>query len=176
MIKLNMNSHRIIVFLLCLAASLPLFLVDGCGKKEKQKEVKPVTYAVNKAKQAPVEKEEEKFVYFAKDRRDPFVPMGLVGEAYSKAGTIDIAQLELKGILNSKTEKKRYALISGPGGDRYILKDGALLNLNNKVIKGVKGTIGEDSVTLLTEKHYMRVMKIERPKSDKAGLKMEKLK
>jgi len=164
------------IILLQLALAFLVLAVEGCGKKEQPKAVKPATYAARKVEPAQVEKETESFVYVSKDRRDPFVPVGLVAEAFSKAGSVDIALLELKGILNSRTEKKKYALLSGPGGDKYILKDGILLNLNNKAISGVKGTIGEDRVTLITDKQYMRVLNIERPKAEKSGLKIETFK
>lgn len=146
----------------------------GCGKEEPLKS-NYVDLSGKKKKIVKAKKKEvKKYVYRSSNRRDPFLTPGLKADSYTKAGSVDISMLELKGIIDAPEKKEKYALVSGPGGESYIVKGGKLINLNNKVVPGVSGTIKEDRVILVTKRHYLRVLKFKNKKASIPGLKLIK--
>lgn len=94
-----------------------------------------------------------KYKYTGDYYRDPFVPLAGSAGSYS-SGVIDeimdkdkMKSLYLKGIV-SDTAQGNIALITDPGGNSYVLKNGKLYNRRNRTIIGISGMIGKESVTL----------------------------
>ncbi|MDD5688037.1 MAG: hypothetical protein PHE88_09435 [Elusimicrobia bacterium] len=100
----------------------------------------------------------KKYTYKGGAYRDPLIPGG-GSSAYSISGLSSegteiltnekLATLQIKGIF--KDDKTGgIAIISDTTGSSYILKEGKLFDRKHRIIKGVAGTIGKNSVTLFS--------------------------
>ena len=148
----------------------------ACSKNEPMKASPPAVYVKKKTAENEAKKEPEKYVYNSENLRNPFIAPELRSSMSMKVGEIDISLLELKGIVAAAANKQKYALVAIKGGESYIIRNGKLMNMNNKVVPGVTGMIKGDEVILVTDKHYMRVLKIEIKKPAASAVYMEKVK
>jgi hypothetical protein len=167
---------RTILFLIIGGISL-VFI--GCKKKVEAPPLppKPVTVEVEF-----VEPEYEKYYYFDKGRRDPFVPltgrqivkeiepgekmeeMEIVEEETVTVG-VDIRSLELCGVVWD--DKGEVALLSAEE-DEYILSDEVLIDSEGEIVKDIKGKREEDGIALYKGEERT-LLKIEEETSWKEG-------
>lgn len=154
-----MRSRGFLLSLLFLGAAL-------CGCTEEPASTpapaKPQAVAKAPAKQVPApaleaeEKEpEEKFVYEAEGRRDPFLPLTAirkpVGPVQQEPATplqqFDLQQYRLIGVIVGMDEPR--AMVVAPDGKSYILKKGVKIGKNNGVVVDITR-----DVIKVQEKYY----------------------
>ena len=107
-------------------------------------------------------KVEVRYRYKGVNFRDPFISL-TESKVFSSAVTAtgegqlpNFGTLNLKGILRDKEIK--IALLSSPNG-RYLLKNDKLYDNMNRLVRGVKGTIGEKKVKLVTHDNFVCELK-----------------
>jgi hypothetical protein len=150
-------KHRFFIMLLGVS------MLASCGKKTQ-------VVVQNKPSQAPAtviqpeKKVEERYVYRGGNYRDPFILLTekrMISPALAAKGDGDrpnFGTLRLRGII--KDGKTRIALMSCSKG-RYVLKNGSLYDSMNRVVKGVRGTIEEKKVKLVTDDNFSCEIKFE---------------
>jgi hypothetical protein len=116
--------------------------------------------------------EEPIYVYNASSR-DPFVP--LAGGAASvdmsgpstgekETGSFSPSSLELKGILRTRTG--RWAMLSGPAGDRYVVENGKIHDSKKKPVEGYVGIIKEKALVLIGPNNQVTELKLKRDQQE----------
>jgi hypothetical protein len=155
-VKKTLSIHR---FLLLAAALLwaPLLRAE-------EPPAAPAVAASTGTAEAPSEPE----YVFTVGSRDPFVPLvgaaADVGESMRSAdkepGAFNAASLELKGILRMPTG--RWAVLSSPGGDTYVVENGKVRDAKKKPVEGYVGFIKEKSLVLIGPNNQVTELKLKR--------------
>lgn len=116
--------------------------------------------------------DEEPVYLFNAPSRDPFVPlaggsaMDLSGPSTPdrEPGAFNPSSLELKGIL--RTRMGRWAMLSGPGGDRYVVENGKIHDAKKKPIEGYVGIIKEKTLVLIGPNNQVTELKLKRDQEE----------
>ena len=139
------------------ALIISICLVTACGKK-KERDISGKEVSTSHIITPMLEKKVEvKYRYQGGNYADPFLALterrmispSLMSKGEGKMP--NFGSLSLKGIIRDPIAK--IALLSSPMG-RYILKNDKLYDSMNRVVKGIKGTIGERKVRLVTRDNF----------------------
>lgn len=139
------------VFIAILTVAFAFVFLAGCGKE--QPAGTPLKTAAKKAPAQAVEKKEalpeetpgfgEGYVYEAKGRRDPFLPLvetkkKTAGEV-RRVGTLesyDAADFQLVAV--AKKVNQRYGLLLAPDNKAYTVREGTVLGLHNGKVEKIE--------------------------------------
>lgn len=143
--------------------ALSLCVLAACGKKKVTQVVQPKSQTPVNAP-IPEKKIEIKYRYGGEAYRDPFLPLTerkIMSPSLTSTGEgkmPNFGSLTLKGVISDKNTK--IALIASPMG-RYVLKNEQLYDSMNRIVKGVRGTIGEGKIKLITQDNFVCELKFE---------------
>lgn len=140
-----------------IAVLIVVHLLPACGKKEVT-EITEKKVSTSRVMIPVFEKKVEiKYRYQGGNYRDPFLSLtekGMISPSLASKGEGEMpnfGSLSLKGIMRDSSTK--IALLSSPMG-RYVLRNDKLYDSRNRVVKGIKGTIGERRVKLVTRDNF----------------------
>ena len=116
--------------------------------------------------------DEEPLYEFTAASRDPFIPLAGgsamdVGNGPSvdkEPGAFNPSSLELKGILRTRTG--RWAMLSGAGGERYVVENGKVHDAKRKPVEGYVGIIKEKTLVLIGPNNQVTELKLKRDQED----------
>jgi hypothetical protein len=125
------------------------------------------------AAQAP---DEPVYVYNSAGR-DPFIPLSGgpaadMGSQDKEVGAFNPTSVELKGILRTLTG--RWAVLSGNGGERYVVENGKLLDPKKKAVEGYVGIIKEKTLVLIGPNNQVTELKLKRDQTAEDQMKSKK--
>ncbi|MBI5573263.1 MAG: hypothetical protein HY919_01750 [Elusimicrobia bacterium] len=131
----------------------------GCGKKETKQTTQQVAARPKpKLPEYVPPTPPPKYTYKGGSYRDPLIPGGvassyssssIAGEGGETMTSEKMATIQLKGIFRDE-KTGNIAIVAESSGGSYILKNGKLYDKKNKIVKGVAGVIGKNSVTLFS--------------------------
>jgi len=146
--NLWLNSYKLFTILIAITFVFPIF--SGCRQETPPERTKKPKVARTKKIQAEskaiIQKapdaEEGSYIYEAKGRRDPFVPLiEIAKKQVEKKGitstleSYDITDFKLIAIVEK--EMQRYALLLAPDNKSYTVRDGTVLGLHRGKVKKI---------------------------------------
>ncbi len=139
---MDIKKFLIIIFILTAA---------GCGRRDDPRDMprrRPVAIEIEEPEEIKI----PEYTYGGSVYRNPFLPAGIRSRAdYTEelfAQDINLAGLRVTGIISDR--KSKYAILSG-AGEYYIVREGRLLDEEDRPVSGVAAIVGDDKVTLITE-------------------------
>ncbi len=128
-----------------------IVIMAGCTRRDETRDIprrRPASVEIEEPEEIKI----PAYTYGGSVYRNPFSPAAArprdedADELFAR--DLNLAGLRVSGIMSDR--KSKYAILSGPG-EYYIVRQGRLLDEDDRMVSGVAAIVSEDKVTLIIE-------------------------